>query len=143
MLGLKTPMWQPLPGYDQAACKNMDVSQFFPTTNAGINEARMTCFWCPLGKNGGVPEGKLVDSCLEYALDMEVNNNYRYGIWGGSGPMDRKAMHRGEMTADDLFGPCGWCEEPVVIAGATRAYCSRECQYKGRRYGNKGQEEVA
>lgn len=97
----------------------------------------MVCFWCPLGKNGGV-DGPLVDSCLEYALDLEGDGStldMRAGIWGGSGPQDRANLDKGLMTAEDLFGMCAYedCDEPIPKAGNKRLYCSWKCGYLARR----------
>lgn len=137
--GFTFPTWKPLPGYEQAACKGDDVDKYHPETNAGIREAKMVCFWCPLGRNGG-QAGPYVDSCLEYALDYEeTGETHRSGIWGGSGPNDRARIARGELTSNDLFTVCSWveCDEPMPTAGVKSRFCSRECAYRARRADGK------
>ena len=73
----RTP--QPWPA-EAAACRGMDANIFFP--GQGGNEAikssklaKATCAQCPV-----------MLECREWAIE----NNERYGIWGGWGEIDRR-----------------------------------------------------
>jgi WhiB family redox-sensing transcriptional regulator len=56
------------------ACKNLEVSTFFPTGTAQYKNALRICSQCKVSK-----------ACLDYS----VSNNIRYGIWGGKGESQR------------------------------------------------------
>lgn len=63
---------------DQAACRDLDTSLFFPehgTSHHKIDQARAVCQSCPV-----------IDDCLNYALD----NHERFGIWGGLSERQRR-----------------------------------------------------
>lgn len=76
----ETPHWM-----DQAACRGLDSSIFYPDPpRRGIGmEAARVCFPCPVR-----------DECLTYALDRE-----RFGTWGGTSEVDRLAMLKGVYRA--------------------------------------------
>lgn len=122
------PEWKPLPGYEQAACRNEKPEKFYPTTNTGISAAKMVCFWCPLGENGGV-DGKLAGSCLEYELAMDPTQHSE-GIWGGATPPERTRIQQGTLTRADLYTECP-CGEPIPAAFGKK-YCTQSCLDKAR-----------
>ena len=64
---------------DEADCKGMDASLFFP--EPGRNQAPIVrvCAACPVRKQ-----------CLQHALD-----NDELGIWGGTSERERERMRRG------------------------------------------------
>lgn len=140
------PDWAPLPGYEQAVCANLpkftrpdgvqygpwDVDRvFFPDGNGPINEAKMLCYYCPLGRNGG-EAGPLVGSCLNYALEMEETPASDFGVWGGTVPGERAAIRRGELDPDDLYGECRECGDPMPVRSAQKVFCSAVCGERAR-----------
>jgi hypothetical protein len=67
------PAWM-----DDATCSQIDPERWFP--DAGDNpDAKAVCANCP----ARIP-------CLKYALD----NNERFGIWGGTSASDRERMRQ-------------------------------------------------
>lgn len=66
-----------------AACYGMDPDLFFPTKGEGAREARLTCAACPVRQ-----------PCLQFALD----NNEKYGIWGGLATKERRRLRRQQDT---------------------------------------------
>ncbi len=72
-LFLARPSW-----YDQAACRGMDVSLFFPDHGVRSRTARATCATCPVA-----------GECLDMALD-----GLDYGIWGNTSDRERQTLRR-------------------------------------------------
>lgn len=124
------PTWRPLPGYELAACKNMDVDAFYPIGNTSIRAVKMVCFWCPLGRNGG-QEGPLVDSCVEYEMEMDPTSHSE-GIWGGSTPRERERILAGEIAPADLYTECEGCGDPCPVSSQT-TFCSTVCKNQHKR----------
>jgi WhiB family redox-sensing transcriptional regulator len=65
-------------------CLQVDPELFFPEKGASARDAKMVCASCPLaaielGGNG---------RCLEVALE----NNEVYGVFGGLGPLERRLL---------------------------------------------------
>lgn len=60
---------------DNAACKGMDASLFYPGQGESVTEAKQTCMTCPVRSE-----------CREHAL----NNHETYGVWGGLSERQRK-----------------------------------------------------
>jgi WhiB family redox-sensing transcriptional regulator len=69
---------------EQANCKDMDKSLFFPSTIGGIKLAKRVCATCPVSAE-----------CLQYATD----NGLEYGVWGGLGETDRLRLARDARRA--------------------------------------------
>jgi WhiB family redox-sensing transcriptional regulator len=69
---------------EQANCKGMDRSVFFPSTVRGIKDAKKVCSTCPVSAE-----------CLQYATD----NALEYGVWGGLGESDRLKLARDARRA--------------------------------------------
>lgn len=71
----------------RAACHGIDVAVFYPTVHGGRGnlaayahrQAVAICRTCPVAHE-----------CLWYALD----HREEYGVWGGTTPHDRQALHR-------------------------------------------------
>lgn len=62
---------------DRGACIDLPPALFFPERGASTHEARATCAACPVAVQ-----------CLDYALE----NNERFGIWGGASERQRRRM---------------------------------------------------
>ena len=64
---------------EQANCKDMDKSLFFPVSRQGLLHAKQVCSTCPVSAD-----------CLQYATDNDLN----FGVWGGLGEADRRRLAR-------------------------------------------------
>jgi WhiB family redox-sensing transcriptional regulator len=64
---------------EQANCKDMDKSVFFPLSARGTSQAKRVCSTCPVSAE-----------CLQYATDNALN----FGVWGGLGETDRLRLAR-------------------------------------------------
>lgn len=73
------PAYLPPAWMIQGRCAEVDTELFFPEKgdSASAEYARRICMQC-----------EVKAECLEYALD----NNERYGIWGGTNERDRRPM---------------------------------------------------
>lgn len=67
-------MWQ-----EQALCAQTDPEAFFPEKGGSTREAKKVCLSCPVRVE-----------CLEYALQ----NDERFGIWGGLSERERRRLKR-------------------------------------------------
>lgn len=68
------------PGWQQRAlCAQIDPEAFFPEKGGSTREAKRVCLVC-----------EVRDDCLAYALD----NDERFGIWGGMSERERRKMKR-------------------------------------------------
>lgn len=63
--------------WEQAACRDVDKSVFFPKTNATV-QATKYCEECPIQKD-----------CRDYALEHE-----EFGIWGNMSARQRRIYVR-------------------------------------------------
>jgi WhiB family redox-sensing transcriptional regulator len=63
----------------QANCMGVDPDLFFPERGESVKEAKEVCATCIVKQR-----------CLEYALD----NNEKFGIWGGSSERERRRMRK-------------------------------------------------
>jgi len=64
---------------DDALCAQTDPEAFFPEKGGSSRQAKAVCMACEVR-----PE------CLEYALE----NDERFGIWGGLSERQRRALRR-------------------------------------------------
>jgi DNA-binding CsgD family transcriptional regulator len=64
-----------------------DPELFFPEGGPAIEEAKKTCRACPVRAE-----------CLAYALD----NNERFGIWGGLSERERRRLRKGQPMTDPV-----------------------------------------
>ena len=62
-----------------AACRDMDVDLFFPTTGGNAKAAKAVCATCPV-----------TASCAAYARSEHI----RSGIWGGQSLDERQRTRR-------------------------------------------------
>ena len=68
---------------DQANCKGEPVKTFFPEDNSGCNQKeRVSRVYELCGKC------EVKEECLNYALD----NNEKFGVWGGLGEKRRRYL---------------------------------------------------
>lgn len=94
MIDLKHLDW-----YDQARCRGMKTSIFFPETTVGVSTAGIydegikVCALCPV-----------IDKCLAYAMKFETNDIRRYGVWGGKTPREREYYKHGGTGRTRLNG---------------------------------------
>ena len=94
MIDLKHLEW-----YDDARCRGMKTSIFFPETSVGVStagiydEAIKVCKLCPVA-----------DKCLAYAMECETNDVRRYGVWGGKTPREREYRKYGGTGGGKLNG---------------------------------------
>lgn len=83
VIAIERPEWQ-----DDAACKGTeDPAIFFPSPGdtEALRAAKSICSGCPV-----------LIRCLEYALD----NNERYGIWGGKSTRERLLILRAQRMLE-------------------------------------------
>ena len=64
---------------DQALCAQTDPEAFFPEKGGSTREAKRVCLSC-----------EVQAECLEYALE----NDERFGIWGGLSERERRKVKR-------------------------------------------------
>lgn len=70
-----------------AACKDTDPDLFFPTSGAGLTDAKRICASCSCRK-----------ACLEYALQR----NEKHGVWGGTSERERRILRRARRKLTTL-----------------------------------------
>ena len=70
------------PWYELGACKGTNPELFFPDTSSHSAEARAICN----------SECRVREECLKYALE----NDERFGIWGGLSARQRNKMRTGK-----------------------------------------------
>lgn len=64
---------------DDAKCRGMEQTPFFPERGATPEAVRAICHECPVRL-----------ACLQYALEEDI----RYGIWGGKSARQRDRIRR-------------------------------------------------
>ena len=75
---------------DEGLCKESDPEAFFPEKGGSTKQAKAVCRRCPI-----------TEKCLQYALD----NEERYGIWGGKSERERRMILNG--TVEVRLGQAG------------------------------------
>lgn len=68
------PAW-----YADALCPETDPEAFFPDKGGSTKPAKRTCASCPVR-----------ELCLQYAIE----NNERFGVWGGLSERQRRVLIR-------------------------------------------------
>ncbi len=68
-----------LPWAADAKCLQADPETFFPEKGGSTREAKRICMQCDVR-----------DECLDYALE----NDERFGIWGGLSERERRKLKR-------------------------------------------------
>jgi WhiB family transcriptional regulator, redox-sensing transcriptional regulator len=93
------------PWYERAVCPQTDPEAFYPKKGGSTREAKRICRGCPV-----------IDQCLQWALD----NDERFGIWGGLSERERRRLKRG---IDEEPADRGAVTEPIdlpVVAAAEK-----------------------
>ena len=81
--GVERPQYE-----EDAKCKGIDNPEIFfpsPGDTEALKAAKQLCGECPV-----------IQECLEYAL----NNNERYGIWGGKSTRERLLILRAKRMLE-------------------------------------------
>lgn len=65
---------------DKGLCAQTDPEAFFPERGESTKDAKRICLGC-----------EVKDECLQYALD----NDERFGVWGGMSERERRRLKRG------------------------------------------------
>ena len=73
--------------HDRALCAQTDPEAFYPEKGGSTREAKKVCLAC-----------EVRDQCLQYALD----NDERFGIWGGLSERERRKIKADRRTPDEL-----------------------------------------
>jgi WhiB family transcriptional regulator, redox-sensing transcriptional regulator len=71
--------FESLPWAEQARCLFAEPDTFFPEKGGSTREAKRICTGC-----------EVRSECLDYALD----NDERFGIWGGLSERERRRLKR-------------------------------------------------
>lgn len=79
------PGWMP-DWYEDALCAQVDGELFFPEKGGSVREAKSVCRGC-----------EVREKCLEWALD----NDERFGIWGGLSERERRRLKRDRQTPEE------------------------------------------
>lgn len=85
LAGIKVEPW-----VDDAVCAQTDPESFFPEKGGSTRGAKRICMGCSVRAE-----------CLVYALD----NDIRFGIWGGMSERERRKLNAQRR--------CGDCKEPI------------------------------
>ena len=72
---------EPAGWQEKALCAQTDPEAFFPEKGGSTREAKGVCSSC-----------EVRSECLEYALE----NDERFGIWGGLSERERRRMRRSQ-----------------------------------------------
>ena len=64
---------------ERALCAQTDLESFFPEKGGSTRDAKKVCLTC-----------EVQTECLEYALE----NDERFGIWGGLSERERRRLKR-------------------------------------------------
>lgn len=113
-------------------CSQSDPEIWFPDKGQSAKPAKGICFGCDVR-----------EQCLAYALD----NDERFGIWGGLSERERRRLKRGIpikhavlLKAVEMV-PCGHCGKDFRKESKTSRYCSKSC-YKAAHYQRKLQQQL-
>ncbi|WP_281254983.1 WhiB family transcriptional regulator [Georgenia soli] len=79
LVGTDGPDEGALAWQDRALCAQTDPEAFFPEKGGSTREAKRVCTSC-----------EVRSECLEYALE----NDERFGIWGGLSERERRKLKR-------------------------------------------------
>lgn len=82
LLAGRQPDW-----YEDALCAQTDPEAFYPEKGGSTREAKRVCLAC-----------EVRDQCLTYALD----NDERFGIWGGLSERERRKVKRDRRTPEQI-----------------------------------------
>jgi WhiB family transcriptional regulator, redox-sensing transcriptional regulator len=82
LLGFELPDF-----YDDALCAQTDPDAFYPEKGGSTREAKAMCLRCDVR-----------EQCLTYALD----NDERFGVWGGLTERERRKVKRDRRTPEQV-----------------------------------------
>jgi WhiB family transcriptional regulator, redox-sensing transcriptional regulator len=99
----------------RALCAETDPEAFFPEKGGSVREAKKVCRSC-----------EVTAECLEYALE----NDERFGVWGGLSERERRRIGRPAAPADPVM--CGTGSHPKTGPGDC-AECRKEREQKRRK----------
>ncbi len=74
--------------WEQAACRGMETSLFFPGRGESTADAQAVCALCSVS-----------DDCLWFALGSDGIRPQRFGVWGGSNERQRRRERRRRALA--------------------------------------------
>lgn len=74
---------------ERSLCAQTDPEAFFPEKGGSTREAKRVCLSC-----------EVQSDCLEYALE----NDERFGIWGGLSERERRRLKREAIERDLQVG---------------------------------------
>lgn len=102
--------------YERALCPQTDPDAFFPEKGGSTKEAKKICLGCPVKQQ-----------CLQWALD----NDERFGIWGGLSERERRRLKR----AIHRDGPADHDEVRHLthIVAAARITATDQCEEQDAR----------
>lgn len=72
---------------EDGSCAQVDPELFYPEKNVSPKTAKKVCAACPVK-----------DLCLEWALE----NDERYGVWGGTTENERKQLRKDRKESDAI-----------------------------------------
>ncbi len=102
----QAPEWM-----DRGLCHQTDPEAFFPEKGGSTREAKTICARCPVAAE-----------CLDYALD----NDERFGIWGGLSERERRKIKRAlQADAGATRVPCPRCDQDFDDDTAVARHISR------------------
>jgi WhiB family transcriptional regulator, redox-sensing transcriptional regulator len=81
----------------RGTCAQTDPDAFFPEKGGSTREAKKVCRSCPVRRE-----------CLEYALE----NDERFGIWGGVSERARRAVNRRLRAGWTVEATREWADDP-------------------------------
>lgn len=83
----------PAEAFVGAACVGIDGDLFFPEWSRNVGPAKRVCN----GDGKDVPPCPVRAACLEWALE----NDERFGVWGGTSEQDRRKLKRARGDEPD------------------------------------------
>lgn len=98
-----TKQWQ-----DKGLCAQTDPEAFFPDKGGSTREAKRICQGC-----------EVRSECLAYALD----NDERFGIWGGLSERERRRIKRGQFSVNEALADADTRLEARLIPKPEIAKC--------------------
>lgn len=91
VIGTNIPDW-----VDEGRCGQADPEAYFPKQGESTRYVKSICNGREAGAGGSaIPPRPVRDQCLQYALD----NDERWGVWGGLSEGQRARLKRGRNAA--------------------------------------------
>lgn len=113
-----------------AACRDSDLDLWFPDDTNYRYAAKYAQDICN-------NECEVRDECLAHILAIEgnVSEQLRHGIWAGLTPGERYRRARQERRARKtrVVKTCAECGAEFTVENAALKYCGDECRSKSRR----------